>query len=326
MKFSFFVYVSTQIVSKLTLAKAGPDVLVEGVEGEDSYMVPAPWGHGGRRNLQSMDLFISNDEATLANVSSFFLALTLKGMRNIRGYRFPGFCTRSERKSVEKILRAAITASNPGGNYVTGPNITSDMMSPSKEPWGGFFSSEWAESRLYFTNTANTVNMSVNHEDHLSVQVTGTWGTFMAAEIFEEYAASIQGVERELNEAGYRTRVGAKWSDSAIGRVLRCSSAKGVYCINTMRQTGNWKWEVKPESEWGSAECPAIVSAEMFDRVSAILEAQTKPARKLAQGTLLVKGYVLPRVECVVPPILWWSTGAFIEQGGKNEIAGIEGA
>lgn len=177
---------------------------MEGTEEQESYTVPAPWGHGGRSNLQSCDLLISTDEATLANVSSFFLALTLKGMRNIRGYRFPGFCTRSERKSVEKILRAAITASNPGGNYVTGPNITSDMMSPSKEPWGGFFSSEWAESRLYFTNTANTVNMSVNHEDHLSVQVTGTWGTFMAAEIFEEYASSIQGVERELNEAGYQ--------------------------------------------------------------------------------------------------------------------------
>src|SRR2546427_472924 len=39
-------------------------------------------------------------------------------------------------------------------------------------------------------------------------------------------------VAKLLNEAGYRTRAGAKWSDIAIGRIIRCPSAKGIYYTN----------------------------------------------------------------------------------------------
>src|SRR5439155_2762935 len=49
----------------------------------------------------------------------------------------------------------------------------------------------------------------------------------MAYELFLEHRRK-GAVARLLNEAGYRTRVGAKWSDIAVGRVIRCSSAKGV--------------------------------------------------------------------------------------------------
>src|SRR3954468_15858503 len=85
-----------------------------------------------------------------------------------------------------------------------------------------------------------------------------------------------------LNEKGYRARSGRKFTDMNIDRMLRCSSAKGLYRTNLYRVTtaGGWKKEAKPESEWGSVECPAIVSAETFDRVAAILEEQTKPRRK----------------------------------------------
>ncbi len=89
-------------------------------------------------------------------------------------------------------------------------------------------------------------------------------------------------VARMLHEKGYRTRNGKKFFDVHIDRMLRCSSAKGLYRTNVFRisTAGGWKKEVKPESEWGTAECPAIVSTEMFDRVSAILEEQTKPVRR----------------------------------------------
>jgi ATP:guanido phosphotransferase, C-terminal catalytic domain len=164
---------------------------------------PASWGHGGRSNLQAYDLECFSTSEREAHVSTYLIGLYLKGMRNIRGFRFPAFCTRSERKSVEKILRAAITASNKGGKYATGNEITSDMMAPSYEPWGGYFSTEWAQDRLHFTNTAQTVNICVNHEDHMSVRVTGTGVGFSAREIFEQYASTIKGVEKELNEYGY---------------------------------------------------------------------------------------------------------------------------
>jgi site-specific DNA recombinase len=87
-------------------------------------------------------------------------------------------------------------------------------------------------------------------------------------------------VARLLNEAGYRTRVGAKWSDIAIGRILRCPSAKGVYCINRMRQTGNWQWEIKPESEWGVIQVEPIVSEQLWTQCNQILEEQHKTNRR----------------------------------------------
>jgi site-specific DNA recombinase len=88
-------------------------------------------------------------------------------------------------------------------------------------------------------------------------------------------------VARLLHEKGYRTRSGKKFADVHVDRMLRCSSAMGLYRTNVYRITnaGGWKKEAKPESEWGTAECPAIVSAEMFDRVAAILEEHTKPKR-----------------------------------------------
>ncbi len=89
-------------------------------------------------------------------------------------------------------------------------------------------------------------------------------------------------VARLLQEKGYRTRSGSEMTDVHVDRMLRCSSAKGLYRTNLYRVTtaDGWKREAKPESEWGSVKCPAIVSEETFDRVAAILEEQTKPKRK----------------------------------------------
>jgi site-specific DNA recombinase len=90
-------------------------------------------------------------------------------------------------------------------------------------------------------------------------------------------------VARMLHEKGYRNRSGGRFTDMHIDRMLRCSSAKGLYRTNLFRVTtseGRWKKEAKPETEWGSVECPALVSEETFDRVAAILEEQTKPRRK----------------------------------------------
>lgn len=84
-------------------------------------------------------------------------------------------------------------------------------------------------------------------------------------------------VARLLNDKGYRTRQGLKWRDIGVGRMLRCTSAKGTYRVNVYR--GGTK-QVKPESEWGFAPCLPVVSEEVFDQVSRILEEQKKPQKK----------------------------------------------
>ena len=87
-------------------------------------------------------------------------------------------------------------------------------------------------------------------------------------------------VARELNAAGYRTRQGSIWRDTAILRLLDESSAKGVYVFNTMRQTGTWRTEPKPESEWGKVSCEPIVSEDLWQQVNQIIEEQLKSWKK----------------------------------------------
>ncbi len=100
-----------------------------------------------------------------------------------------------------------------------------------------------------------------------------------AYELFLQYRRKGQ-VAKELNAAGYRTRKGSIWRDTSIERILNESSAKGVYVFNTMRLTGTWRTELKPESEWGRAECPPIVSEELWNQVNQIIEEQLKAWKK----------------------------------------------
>ncbi len=100
-----------------------------------------------------------------------------------------------------------------------------------------------------------------------------------AYELFLQYRRKGQ-VAKELNAAGYRTRNGNIWRDTSIERILNESSAKGVYVFNTMRLVGTWQTELKPESEWGRAECPPIVSEELWNQVNQIIEEQLKAWKK----------------------------------------------
>ena len=93
-------------------------------------------------------------------------------------------------------------------------------------------------------------------------------------------------VARELNAAGYRTSEGNIWRDTSVQRILSETSAKGVYVFNTMRQTGDWRTEPKPESEWGRAECPPIVSEELWNQVNQIMEEQLKAWKKPGKATV----------------------------------------
>ena len=100
-----------------------------------------------------------------------------------------------------------------------------------------------------------------------------------AYELFLKYRRKGQ-VARKLNAAGYRTRKGNIWRDTSILRILDESSAKGVYVFNTMRQTGDWRTELKPESEWGRAECPPMVSEDLWNQVQEIIAEQLKAWKK----------------------------------------------
>jgi site-specific DNA recombinase len=87
-------------------------------------------------------------------------------------------------------------------------------------------------------------------------------------------------VAKLLNAAGHRTRQGKLWRDMHISRMLVEESAIGVYYFNRVKGGGDWRYELKPESEWGRVECEPLVQKAVFDEAVQIIEEQRKANRK----------------------------------------------
>lgn len=90
-----------------------------------------------------------------------------------------------------------------------------------------------------------------------------------------------QSVADELNRRGYRTRKGAKFTNTTVERLLRDPMAKGLRRSNYTHSLGQKKhWKYKPANEWVFMPCPAIVSAELWDECNFYLEQQTQKHKK----------------------------------------------
>jgi site-specific DNA recombinase len=101
-------------------------------------------------------------------------------------------------------------------------------------------------------------------------------------------------VARLINEMGHRTKNGGLLNDTGVARLLRNPTAKGKHLSNyTTHRGGNETAVIKPESEWVFTECPAVVSASLWDECNRILDEQAgkrnKPGPKAAH---LLSGYV----------------------------------
>jgi site-specific DNA recombinase len=81
-------------------------------------------------------------------------------------------------------------------------------------------------------------------------------------------------VARLLNQAGYRTRKGARFTDTTILRLLEDTTAKGMYRANHTYRDDKGKLIAKPESDWVFTPVEAIVSEDLWKQCNDILQAR----------------------------------------------------
>jgi len=110
-------------------------------------------------------------------------------------------------------------------------------------------------------------------------------------ELFVEHSRK-KTVARILNERGFRTRDGSKWSDTSVGRLIQDTTAKGIHRANyTRRVADNKPWALKPEHEWILMPVEPLITEELWQKCNDALEARTtKQARPAKHAAHLFAG------------------------------------
>jgi site-specific DNA recombinase len=138
-------------------------------------------------------------------------------------------------------------------------------------------------------------------------------------ELFAEHKRK-KTVARLLNERGYRTRNGSKFSDTTVDRLLRDTTAKGIYRQNYTRTNDRTKsWELKPESEWVQTPVEPIVADDLWGRCNLILDEQRHGRRKPTRTNVhLFTGFA--HCTCGAKMYVWAETPKYVCPKCRNKI------
>lgn len=95
-------------------------------------------------------------------------------------------------------------------------------------------------------------------------------------------------VAKTLSDQGHRTRKGSKFTDTAVERLIRDPTAKGVRRANYTKATEDGRrWVLKPRDQWVLLPVEPIVPVELWEQCNGILDGRKqsgkRPARKPVQ-------------------------------------------
>lgn len=129
-----------------------------------------------------------------------------------------------------------------------------------------------------------------------------------------------KAVASELNTLGYRTRSGAKFSDTTVGRLIQDPSAKGVRIANYTKSTGEGKkWVIKDEKDWIRTPCPAIVSEELWNECNNLIASLHKHRKKMGpRPVFLLSGFI--KCHCGSTMYVYHKAPVFVCKKCKNRI------
>jgi site-specific DNA recombinase len=138
-------------------------------------------------------------------------------------------------------------------------------------------------------------------------------------ELFAEHRRK-KIVARLLNERGFRTRNGSKFSDTSVDRLIRDATAKGTYRQNYTRTNDRTKsWELKPESDWVLTPVEAIVSEDLWDRCNLVLDEQRSRLKRPTRTNVhLFSGFA--HCTCGAKMYVWAESPKYVCPKCRNKI------
>jgi site-specific DNA recombinase len=138
-------------------------------------------------------------------------------------------------------------------------------------------------------------------------------------ELFAEHKRK-KVVARLLNERGYRTRNGSNFTDTTVDRLLRDTTAKGIYRQNYTRTADRSKaWELKPQDEWVLTPVEPIVDEALWTVCNSFLDDQRNKLKRVAKADVhLFTGYA--HCSCGSKMYVWAQSPKYICPKCRNKI------
>jgi len=155
--------------------------------------------------------------------------------RSIRGLAMPTYCTRAERREVERILKEACSklTGNLAGEYESLKDMTDERqeelidrhllydkpVSPLLISSG--MARDWPDGRGAFLSKDNNLIVWVNEEDHARIVSMQKGGDIEA--VWKRFCGACNGIEKAMKDMGYEYM----FSDH-LGYILTCPSNFGT--------------------------------------------------------------------------------------------------